>query len=256
MIISGGKVSGVYAIRNKVNGKVYVGSGVRQVKYRGQCHRSELRHGIHGNYHLQQAWNHYGSDAFEFLILEECPPEQCLVREQHWIDTLDATNQEKGYNICPVTGNCFGKQHTDEAKAKMSASRRGKKLSDAHKAAISEGLMGLKCRPESIAKREATKQESGTAGMKGKKHTDEWKAVMSTVQKGKPKDPESIAKRTATRLAKGCCKGRKLSKEELAKRKTTRVARGLDKETGRWAKHSALASQPVPLVEIPELLCG
>ena len=47
--------SGVYAIKNKINDKLYVGS-TRAFHARKREHYSQLRRGQHHNPHLQNAW--------------------------------------------------------------------------------------------------------------------------------------------------------------------------------------------------------
>lgn len=43
---------GVYIIRNKINGKVYVGSTINKIKRRWQDHLKRLKRGTHANTHL------------------------------------------------------------------------------------------------------------------------------------------------------------------------------------------------------------
>ena len=88
--------AGIYAIRNKVNGKQYIGSSVN-LFHRWSVHKTYLKQGKHDNRYLQAAWNKYGSDAFEYIILEFC--EHYLVREQEYLDKL---NPE--YNLAKVVG--------------------------------------------------------------------------------------------------------------------------------------------------------
>jgi len=52
-------VSGVYQIRCKSNGKIYIGSAVN-LRQRWDGHRRALRKQRHHNVHLQAAWNRYG----------------------------------------------------------------------------------------------------------------------------------------------------------------------------------------------------
>ena len=61
--------SGIYQIRNLVNGKVYVGSAVN-LQHRRREHRSDLRNGNHHSIKLQRAYNKYGESSFAFEILE------------------------------------------------------------------------------------------------------------------------------------------------------------------------------------------
>ena len=102
------KVTGVYAIKHSSTGKVYVGSAV-DIHRRWKDHRTRLNCGRHGNEYLQRAWAKYGHDAFVFEVLEECSKEQRLVCEQHWIDTLDAANEDSGFNLIPTrTSQMYG----------------------------------------------------------------------------------------------------------------------------------------------------
>lgn len=78
--------SGIYKIVNKLNNKYYLGSSknfhVRKLK-----HFNELRKGKHHNIYLQRAFNKYGEENFEFIILEEC--ENTFEREQELLNNLD-----------------------------------------------------------------------------------------------------------------------------------------------------------------------
>lgn len=130
------KKSAVYKIGNKINGKCYVGSTARSLHERLANHRNMLRRGQHPTLHLQRAWNKYGEEAFEFVMLEACEPERCLEREDWWIDRLDAYGS--GYNGCPKARSRLGTKHTEESKAKNRASHLGKKASDEVRAKMSE----------------------------------------------------------------------------------------------------------------------
>lgn len=113
---------GVYAIRNTVNGKAYVGSAAMSLQRRKWTHWSKLKHNVHHNKHLQAAWNKYGKGAFEFVVLERCERELCVEREQWWIDEKRAADCRFGYNGRPTASSNLGKKVSAETKAKMSAS--------------------------------------------------------------------------------------------------------------------------------------
>lgn len=89
-----GKISGIYKIVNKVNGKYYVGSSNDVVK-RWNNHKSQLRRKIHKSPHLQSAWNKYKELNFNFVIVENCDVDKLLIIEQKY---LDVSISEK--NIC------------------------------------------------------------------------------------------------------------------------------------------------------------
>jgi group I intron endonuclease len=78
---------GVYQIRCKSDGKVYIGSSKR-IYRRWTDHRRQLKDGTHHTAHLQHAWVKYGADDFEFSVIEECEQLELEQREQYWIDQL------------------------------------------------------------------------------------------------------------------------------------------------------------------------
>jgi GIY-YIG catalytic domain len=92
--------SGVYQIRCKRTGKIYVGSAVN-IRARWDTHRRDLRKGLHHNPFLQRAWNRYGESDFEFVALEYVEVARLLDIEQLWIDRTGCINRRVGYNIKP-----------------------------------------------------------------------------------------------------------------------------------------------------------
>ncbi|GAB6931319.1 GIY-YIG nuclease family protein [Paenibacillus sp. JCM 10914] len=96
--------SGVYQIRNTVNGKVWVAGTNNFKTMNGK--RFELQMNTSYNKELQQDWNEYGEDAFVFEILEtiEVKPDPYFdlkdavrKREAHWLETLNPFG-DRGYN--------------------------------------------------------------------------------------------------------------------------------------------------------------
>ncbi len=99
--------TGVYQIRCLSNNKIYVGSAShvknpskskRGFLGRYNQHLQHLRKGKHRNTILQNSWNKHNEDNFIFEILEICEPENCLEREQYYLDILKP--YEGGFNIC------------------------------------------------------------------------------------------------------------------------------------------------------------
>ena len=98
---------GVYLIRFTGSELVYIGSTSRGFRKRRYIHMYDLRVNRHINRHLQHAYNHYGLDAFEFVILEVVDdPSQVVCREDYWMDTYRATH--KLYNVLPHAGSPRG----------------------------------------------------------------------------------------------------------------------------------------------------
>jgi len=108
--------SGIYQIRNKVNGKSYIGSSTRLNK-RWKRHLTDLKCNVHHSLALQRAFHKYGYDNFEFIILENCEENLLLEREQYYLDNL-----KPEYNICSIAGNCLGIKQSEETKEKRKLS--------------------------------------------------------------------------------------------------------------------------------------
>ena len=124
--------SGVYIIRCTVNGRVCVGSSI-DMKRREWQHRRDLALGKHLSHHLQRAWNKYGTDAFEWSVLEnveinglttEEARSLLLGREQHHIEAFYSAR--RGFNTLPKAGSPLGVKASPETRAKISAALRGK----------------------------------------------------------------------------------------------------------------------------------
>jgi group I intron endonuclease len=100
---------GIYIITNKTTKKQYVGSS-KNVYYRMQRHKCNLRELKHCNAKLQAAYNKYGLEDFTFKVLEFVETdEELLTREQFYIDSL-----KPAYNILQIAGNVLGLKHTLE----------------------------------------------------------------------------------------------------------------------------------------------
>ena len=61
---------GIYKITNIVNGFVYIGQTTQGFQKRYWMHQWHLRKGKHDNQHLQNAWNLYGENNFQFSVVE------------------------------------------------------------------------------------------------------------------------------------------------------------------------------------------
>jgi predicted GIY-YIG superfamily endonuclease len=93
---------GIYKIENLINGKIYIGQSI-DIEKRWSVHKAELNRNYHCNNHLQNAWNKYGEENFEFVIIEECDNSQLNEREIYWIDKYGS--YINGYNLTSGGGN-------------------------------------------------------------------------------------------------------------------------------------------------------
>lgn len=118
------KISGIYKIVNKVNGKYYIGSSEDIERRWIRCHRKCLRGGYHRNIHFQRSWNKCGENNFELIIVEIVNPirEILLNVEQKYLDTA-SRERNKSYNLTFVAG---GGNLGKEVSKKISLSLKGK----------------------------------------------------------------------------------------------------------------------------------
>ncbi len=148
--------SGIYIIKNLINGKIYIGSAVnldRRLKY----HCWALRRGVHRNIHLQRAWDKDGKAAFVFEEYLACEREKLIFFEQLTIDAFIVRyGRENIYNISPTAGSTMGRICSEETKRKIGLKSKGR--------------------------------------WTGKHHTEETKRRMSIAQKGRIITPEARRK--------------------------------------------------------------
>jgi group I intron endonuclease len=142
------KISGVYCIHNLSNDKRYVGQSI-DIDKRWESHKYELNKNNHHNQYLQRAWNKYGKDLFEFILLEKCEKELLDSKEAYWVEYYDSFNN--GYNMTEggeanpmsynnlrkkvsegIKGNqhWLGRHHKEESKRKIGNAHRGKFVSE------------------------------------------------------------------------------------------------------------------------------
>lgn len=89
-------ISGIYAIKSKVDGKMYIGSAIDIFK-RWSEHKNLLKLKLH-NKRLQKSWELYGEKNFEFLILERVT-NNLLEIEQFYLDNFKTYKIQIGYNV-------------------------------------------------------------------------------------------------------------------------------------------------------------
>lgn len=116
------KKYGIYGIKNKLNNKIYIGKTMKSFGDRWDCHKAQLNGGYHDNPHLQNAWNKYGSNNFEFTILYDCTG-----KDNDFVNKLEISEISKykklhlSYNIHQggEGGLFLGKHLSPEAKKKI-----------------------------------------------------------------------------------------------------------------------------------------
>lgn len=95
----------IYCIRNKINNKKYIGRTAWNINKRFGKHKGQLINNKHYSNNLQEDFNKYSMDNFEFIILDEFTfyDKELLKKvlkdmERFYIDLWDTENETKGYN--------------------------------------------------------------------------------------------------------------------------------------------------------------
>lgn len=173
----------IYMLKNKVNGKIYIGQTTRELSSRIYEHKRCRK----SNSHLSSAIMKYGFDNFEVITLDTATTIQELnEKEYNYIKQYNSTDKTIGYNIEQGGRNSL---ISDETKDKMSKSR-----------------TGIKQSAEWIANKTSSKG-SIEALKYGRPKTDEQKKYLSENSpkywQGKKRDEETVRKMTETKKAKG-----------------------------------------------------
>lgn len=96
---------GIYQIKNKVNGKIYIESA-KDLPGIINRNKFQLKNGLHLNAEMQKDYHEIGEEWFSFDILDYLKPKEDLnydyteelkTLEEMWLEKLQPYN-EKGYN--------------------------------------------------------------------------------------------------------------------------------------------------------------
>lgn len=134
--------SGIYLIRNLINGKVYIGKA-KCIYKRIKQHVTSLNKKVrsHENDHLINSWYKYGRNSFEYVVLEYLPLNENLIseREIFYIDKYKSLNPKKGYNKRYDSSTGLIVSEETRLKLKNSQIERFKNVKEREK-------IGLKCK--------------------------------------------------------------------------------------------------------------
>lgn len=114
---------GIYVIKNSINGKIYVGKS-KNCYYRLHQHMTDIKidnRNYNENPHLLNAVKKYGSDNFEYYLVEKFniddPNLEKLLAEKelYWMKELNSLDPNKGYNLrWDSEGKCFCSDETSK----------------------------------------------------------------------------------------------------------------------------------------------
>ena len=158
------KQSGIYMIQSISNPeRIYIGSAV-WIKKRWGYHLEDFYNNKHKNPKLQNHYNKYGKKDLVFSVLESCPIESLIEREQYYINTL-----KPWFNINKIAGSGgrLGSTQSEESR---------KRISDGHLGQVpwNKGKTGV----YSELYIKTFKEHHGNLTRKGSTHTEESKQKM------------------------------------------------------------------------------
>ncbi|MBR1397428.1 MAG: GIY-YIG nuclease family protein [Selenomonadaceae bacterium] len=173
----------IYKIKNKINGKIYVGQTQRELEERMKEHQRNSR-----PCYIDRAIKKYGIENFSVEVIEECDIlDELNEREIFWIRELNC-KYSNGYNLSDGGKGSTGYIITPELSLKLSELRKGRRNTPEQRAKISATLKGRIFSEETKRKisaakighivSEETREKLRKANL-GKKATEATKAKMS-----------------------------------------------------------------------------
>jgi len=165
------KIIGVYKISNTLcpDGKYYIGYSC-DIHKRWRTHRSTLKSNKHCNIRMQRAYEKYGSECFDYEILQECETEEEAKNvELSYLE--DLTIRDKLYNLhYNSSGGDLLTYHPNKEEIIERRAREQKKRNS-------------ELTPQEYKRRFCTKIGEKN-GMYGRTHTNEVKRFFSNLHKG------------------------------------------------------------------------
>ena len=234
------KEAGIYKLTCQPNGKIYIGKSInlnRRLKEYERGYKQTISR------YLKNAILKYGWDSFKIEILEtvidfnkERDNFSLLQRESYYIELLDTTDVDKGYNICKFSSDRTGVKASDETREKMRNSRLGKKrkpFSEKARENMRQGQLGKKMSDE--------QKEKISQSNLGRTFSEETKAKISMANLGMKRSDETKEKMSQSKLGKPSLrKGKKVSDETKEKIRKSSFGRKHSEETKEKMRQSHL----------------
>lgn len=198
----------LYQTTNLVNGKIYI--GVHKV-----ANTAKSRNYIGSGYGLKSAIKIYGKDKFSRITLAEFTCREEAYSAEEAMVTEEFINRPDTYNMC--LGGRGGGIQTPEMRARNSAAKKGRKLSEEHKLKIGAAGKGRVFSDEHRAKMSAAL--IGNTRNLGKKKSEEAMNKLIATQKERAKNLTDEDRAILSARAKGNKSnlGRVFSDEHKAK---------------------------------------
>lgn len=200
---------GIYGLRNKANGKWYVGQSVDVMdRWKGY---SNLK--CKNQRKLQYALKKYGYESFEKVVIEECDNVDWILdyREMYWIRLLDSV--KNGYNL--TYGGRSGERSAEARRKLRDKMRTPETRENCRRAALNRSDSAKKRARDAVQTQEhRDKQRRLSTGRKMPLDAVERSRLAKI---GKPRSEETKMKLRLAQL------GRKMSAEAIEKNRLKHV---------------------------------
>lgn len=237
----------IYKITNTKNGKVYYGQTRQPPNRRWTQHKQSAKN--NGKMILYDAIRLHGVENFTFEVVCECETlEELNTKEIEYIST-NKSLAPNGYNA-GKGGNNYEK--TPETCAKISASNKGRTISDEWRKNMSIARKGRKITEETRLKMQKAQ--------KGRVITDETKEKLRKINIGKKQTPETVAKKSAARKGipwsekkRESMVGRKHTKESIEKMSKSQKGRIFSEETKKKMREAKKSIRKITDEQIKDI---
>jgi group I intron endonuclease len=213
--------TGIYLWTHIESGKRYVGSAFNLADRLGRYYSKNYIENAKENSYIYNAMLIHGYSAFSLTILEfidisnlslEESKKLILEREQKYLDIIFSLDEPNTYNILKVAGSLLGYKHSEETKALVSKTHKGKIVSAETIAKISEAKLGNNHPLFGKTHSDETKAKislanKGISRNKGIPKSPETKALMSFANKGKTPPNKGLSPSAVTRMKLSASKG-------------------------------------------------
>jgi len=237
----------IYKITNTINNKAYYGQTRQPPNRRWSQHKQAAKNGR--KMILYNAIRLYGIENFTFEVVCECETlEELNAKEIEYIST-NKSLAPNGYNAGKGGDNY---EKTPETCAKLSASNKGRIISDEWRKNISIAKKGCKITEETRLKMQQAQ--------KGRIITDETKQKLREANIGKKQSADTIAKKSAARTGvpwsekkRESMVGRKHTKESIEKMSKSQKGRIFSEETKKKMRDAKKATRKITDEQIKEI---
>ena len=237
----------IYKITNKLNNKPYFGQTRQPPSRRWYQHKNAAKNG--GKMILYNAIRLHGVENFTFEVICECETLKELNAKEIEYISINNSLTPNGYNAGKGGDNY---EKTPETCAKISASNKGRIISEEWRKNLSVAIKGRKITEETRIKMQKAQ--------KGRIITEETKQKLRQINLGKKQTSETIAKKSEARKGvpwsekkRESMIGRKNSEETKQKMSESQKGRVFSEETKKKMREAKQSVRKITEQQISEI---